>query len=328
MKVETKNISNNSETGSTPVKQKRFVLLANMGAPDSEREMKVFLKRMFNDKAILYAPDFIRTFASIFISNVRYKSSWKKYQRIGGSPLQNSMNKTAADLEELLGADYVVSGVYSYCSPFLFDVVSEFYAQGVRNFEILSMYPQASYSTSGSVQASLDQLKAKFHDIQFCFIEDYYAHPLFINYWTQLIAKKIRQENYSNPYILFSSHAIPQSFIKRGDTYAQKTKKSAELIAGTLNLPYGIGYQSKIGPIEWTRPYSIDLLNELHIKGINELIVVPLSFVNENLETRFDLDTELIPYAKNKLKIEKICRVEIPASDATLVKMFKAFIQK
>ena len=308
--------------------QKRIVFLANMGAPDSEKEMKVFLKRMFNDKAILYAPDFVRAFASTFISNVRYKSSWKKYQLIGGSPLQNSMDKTAADLEQLLGADYAVSSVYSYSAPFLFDVVSELYAQGIRYFEIMSMYPQASYSTTGSVQASLDQLKAKFHDIQFRFIEDYYDHPLFIDYWTQLIAEKIRQENYSNPYILFSSHAIPQSFIKRGDTYAQKMEKSAKLIAGVLNLPYGLGYQSKIGPIEWTRPYTIDLLNELHNEGIDELIVVPLSFVNENLETRFDLDTELIPYAKNKLKIKKICRVEIPASDATLVKMFKGFIQK
>ena len=308
--------------------QKRTVLLANMGAPDSEKEMKVFLKRMFNDKAILYAPDFVRAFASTFISNVRYKSSWKKYQLIGGSPLQNSMDKTAADLEQLLGGDYAVSSVYSYSAPFLFDVVSELYAQGIRYFEIMSMYPQASYSTTGSVQASLDQLKAKFHDIQFRFIEDYYDHPLFIAYWTQLISEKIRQQNYSNPYILFSSHAIPQSFIKRGDTYAQKMEKSAKLIAGALNLPYSLGYQSKIGPIEWTRPYTIDLLNELHNEGIDELIVVPLSFVNENLETRFDLDAELIPYAKNKLKIEKICRVEIPASDATLVKMFKGFIQK
>ena len=325
MKIETEKTS---KTEHIRLNQKRIVLLANMGAPDSEKEMKVFLKRMFNDKAILYAPDFVRAFASSFISNVRYKSSWKKYQLIGGSPLQNSMDKTAADLQQLLGDDYAVSSVYSYSSPFILDMVSELYAQGVRHFEIMSMYPQASYSTTGSVQTSLDQLKAKFHDIQVRFIEDYYTHPLFIDYWTQLIAEKIRQENYSNPYILFSSHAIPQSFIKRGDTYAQKMEKSAKLIAGVLNLPYEIGYQSKIGPIEWTRPYTIDLLKELHSEGIDELIVVPLSFVNENLETRFDLDTELIPYAKNKLKIKRICRVEIPASDATLVRMFKGFIQK
>jgi ferrochelatase len=124
------------------------------------------------------------------ISNVRYKSSWKKYQLIGGSPLQNSMDKTAADLEQLLGADYAVSSVYSYSAPFLFDVVSELYAQGIRYFEIMSMYPQASYSTTGSVQASLDQLKAKFHDIQFRFIEDYYDHPLFIDYGHNLLPKK------------------------------------------------------------------------------------------------------------------------------------------
>jgi ferrochelatase len=304
------------------------VLLANMGAPDSEQEMKVFLKRMFNDKAILYTPYLVRTFVSTLISNVRYKSSWKKYQQIGGSPLQNSMDKTAEELQQLLGSHCLVSSVYSYSKPFIHNKVSELYAQGIRHFEIISMYPQTSYSTTGSVQASLDSLKEKFHDIQFRFIEDYFDHPLFIAYWEKLISKKIKNENYQKPHLLFSAHAIPQSFVKRGDKYAQKMDKSAKLIAEALNLPYGLGYQSKIGPIEWTRPYTTDLLNELHSKGIDELIVVPLSFVNENLETRFDLDTELIPYAKNELKMEKICRIEIPLSDATLVKMFYSFIQK
>lgn len=317
-----------SQATSTNVNKKQAILLANMGAPDSEQEMRVFLKRMFKDKAILFAPALVRAFVSTIISTMRYKSSWKKYLQIGGSPLQQSMDKIAEDLQHMVGSGYIVSSVYSYSEPFIHNKIAELYAQGVRHFQIISLYPQASYSTTGSVQISLDEVKLIFPDIHFQFIEDYYDHPLFVDYWKKLISEKIEQENYKQPHLLFSAHALPQSFVKRGDQYIQKIQKSAQLIAEALNLQFSLGYQSKIGPIEWTRPYTTDLLNEINSQGINEIIVIPLSFVNENLETRYDLDIELIPYAKNTLKINHICRIIIPESDPTLVKLFYGFIQK
>ena len=306
---------------------KRAILLANMGAPISEPDMKVFLKRMFNDKAIIYAPTLVRSVLSTVISNVRYKSSWQKYEQIGGSPLQRSMKKMAADLQLLVGDTALVSAVYSYSEPFIEHKISELYHAGIKDITILSMYPQASYSTTGSVQTSLDVMKAKFADIQFQFIEDYFDNEQFIQYWVRLIQQKIDTEKYQNPTILFSSHAIPQSFIKRGDSYAEKMQVSAQLIASKLNLPYTLGYQSKIGPIEWTRPYTVDALKALSEKGVDEIIVVPLSFVNENLETRFDIDTELIPYGLNDLKLKSICRVVLPDSDEILITMFYSFLK-
>ena len=111
----------------------KAVLLANMGAPVSEKGMKVFLKRMFSDKAILYAPAFVRSVVSTLLSNVRYKSSWKKYLQINGSPLQRSMDKMAVDLQQLLSNDYVVSAVYSYSEPFIEEKIAELYEQGIRD---------------------------------------------------------------------------------------------------------------------------------------------------------------------------------------------------
>ena len=304
----------------------KAVLLANMGAPISEPDMKVFLKRMFNDKAIIYAPTLVRKVLSTVISNVRYKSSWQKYLQIGGSPLQRSMKKMAEDLKLKLENEVYVEAVYSYSEPFIETKIAELYQSGIRYITILSMYPQASYSTTGSVQTSLDTMQAIYPDLQFQFIEDYFDNELFIQYWVRLIQQKIDTEKYQKPTILFSSHAIPQSFIKRGDTYAEKMQVSAQLIASKLNLPYTLGYQSKIGPIEWTRPYTVDALKALSEKSVNEIIVVPLSFVNENLETRFDIDTELLPYGKNELKIDKICRVLLPDSDEILITMFEQFL--
>jgi len=305
----------------------KAVLLANMGAPVSEKGMKVFLKRMFSDKAILYAPAFVRSVVSTLLSNVRYKSSWKKYLLINGSPLQKSMNEMASDLQQLLSNDYVVSAVYSYSEPFIEEKIAELYRQGIREMWVISMYPQASYSTTGSVQTSLDKIQNRFNDIRCCFVEDYFDNEFFINYWKELIRDKIAEMKYTQPYLLFSSHGIPRSFIDRGDLYAEKMNTSARLISESLGWEYSLSYQSKIGPIEWTKPYTIDQLKALHTKGIDEIIVVPLSFINENLETRYDLDTELIPYGLNTLGIKNICRVTLPDSNPYLVKMFREFIK-
>ncbi len=306
----------------------KAILLANMGAPISESNMKVFLKSMFNDKAIIAAPRVVRAVLSTVISTLRYKSSWQKYVLIGGSPLQQSMRKTAEQLQQMVGAQYNVSSVYSYSEPFIEDKISELYATGIKQFTIISMYPQASFSTTGSVQTSLDIMHKKFTDIEFQFVEDYYDNVLFVQYWAKLINQKIAEVGYKNPHLLFSSHAIPQSFLKRGDLYAEKMKTSASLIAQALNLPYNLSYQSKIGPIEWTRPYTVDQLTALHTSKIDEVVVIPLSFVNENLETRFDLDTELIPYGLQELGMKNICRVVIPESDEVLVTMFYNFIMQ
>lgn len=303
---------------------KTVVLLANMGAPLSEKEMKVFLKRMFSDKAIIFAPGLVRWLVSNFISNLRYKSSWKKYLKIGGTPLQRSMDVTASDLQQMLGDKYLVKSVYSYSPPFIENTISEFYARGLTNFIVISMYPQASFSTTGSLDTSIKKVKRDLPELNIKFIEDYYENQNFIGFWTKQITRIINQKQFKKPHLLFSSHAIPQSFIERGDKYAEKMEISARLIANALNLPYSLGYQSKIGPTPWTKPYTVDILTAISEKP--EIVVVPLSFINENLETRFDLDTELIPFALDVLKVERIARVEIPESDKLLIEMFYNFI--
>lgn len=306
----------------------KAVLLANMGAPVSEKSMKIFLKRMFSDKAIIYAPAFVRSIVSTIISNMRYKSSWKKYRMIGGSPLFASMDKAASELKVLLPDDYTVHSVYSYSQPFIQDFVSGLYHSGIKEITVISMYPQASFSTTGSVQTDIDKLKSEFPDIDFLFMEEYFDNEHFIAFWTTQLIQKIKEKSYQKPYLLFSAHAIPQSFIKRGDLYVEKINASAKLISERLNLPYSVGYQSKIGNVEWTKPYTLDHLKELHKQGIDQIIIVPLSFINENLETKYDLDTEIIPYALNEIGIKDICRIKIPESDKNLIKMFYEFIVK
>jgi ferrochelatase len=303
------------------------IILANMGAPTSEKDMRFFLKRMFNDKAILYAPKLVRAFVSSLISTLRYKSSWKKYELIGGSPLLKSMATYSHDLQAKLNKDYVVRSVYSYSQPFIKEEIITLHKQGIKDFFIISMYPQASFSTTGSVQADIQQIKSQYPDVHIEFKEEYFDNQYFIDFWVNQIRTKISSTGYKAPFLLFSSHAIPQSFVKRGDPYVEQLKVSAQLIAKQLNLPFGVSFQSKIGPIAWTKPYTKEFLNELKTKGIDEIIVIPLSFINENLETKYDQDYEIVPFARQELGIKNICRVELPLSDKIIVDMFIKFIE-
>ncbi len=307
---------------------KTAVLLVNMGAPVSEQGMRLFLRRMFRDRAIIQSPAPVRYLFSELVSRIRYKSSWRKYLSIGGSPLLVSMNKTASGLRKMLGSRYVVVCAYSYSEPFIGNEIADLAMDGIDDFIVISMYPQGSFSTTGSISAVIDKARASFPEIQIRFVEDYSDHPLFVRFWTKQIKAKMEEAGYKNPFLLFSAHAIPRKLVEQGDSYTQKTGKSAELIAGALDLPYGVGYQSKVGPVSWTRPSVAEQLKKLSVRNVDEIILVPLSFVNENLETSYDLDTELIPYAINKLKIRNISRVRIPESDENLLEMYLGFIRQ
>lgn len=304
----------------------KAVLLANMGAPTSEKEMKIFLSRMFRDKAIIYASLPVRLLLSFFISNSRYKSSWKKYLQIGGSPLQSSMNKMKAGIENLLPDEYLVRCVYAYSPPLIQDEVTALFHSGIVDFTIIPMYPQASFSTTGSLETEIKQLKTKLGNIKIRLVDDYFENQHFITFWAEQIRAKLIETGYSKPYLLFSAHAIPQSFIERGDTYADKIQTSARLISAELNLPYSVSFQSKIGKMEWTKPYTIEHLKELHNNKINQIVMIPISFINENLETKYDLDHEIIPYSEKETGISNICRLTIPESNDLLIKMFYEFI--
>lgn len=304
----------------------KVVLLANMGSPESEKDMKIFLCKMFRDKAIINTPWSIRFLLSVFISNFCYKKSWKKYMQIGGSPLYNAMHILKNDLQKQLLNEYSVMDVYSYSKPFIKDELIKQYKSGIKDFIIIPMYPHESFSTTGSLLYSINNVKKRYKDINIQFVRGYFNNHYFIKFWVSLIHSQIINSNFSNPYLLYCAHAVPKPHIKRGDLYAKSINISSQLISAELNLPYSICYYSKMGRIKWTEPDCINHLIELHKKNINQIIVIPISFLNENLETLYDLDVKIIPYSLKNIGIKDICRINIPNSHPLLVKMFYELI--
>ncbi len=299
----------------------KAVLLVNMGSPSSEQEMKIFLRRMFQDKSIVKANFILRQMFSHLISTFRCKNSWKKYQKIGGSPLLKSMNKIKTSLEKSMSDNYTFHCAYSYSEPFIDAVMQKLYSKGVREFIVLPMYPHECFSTTGSISNFISGFKLKHTDCIIKSITNYYKIRDVITFWEELIQKHISEKNYTNPHLLFSAHAIPEYQIADGDTYTKHIAENAQLIAEKLNMAYSICYQSKIGRIKWIGPNIFNALTELNTQHTEQVIIVPISFLNENLETLYDLDIEIIPKAE-KMEFKQISRIILPETNHLLIRTF------
>lgn len=306
----------------------RGVLLTNMGGPESQKELKVFLSRMFNDPFILPYGNAVRKLLAWIISTARYKKSWKKYELIGGSPLVESMRKTTKALQAELGNSYLVKYAFSYSNPDISHSLAEFKTQGISEITVIPLYPQSSYTTTSSVLSDLKKVTDNDPFFKLTVQGEFYNHPGFISFWVKNIQKHVDATEIINPTLVFSAHSIPEYHILNGDTYQENTLKSAALIADKMGYHYEAAFQSGMRRGTWIGPDVKEHLKLLAEEGIDNLVLIPISFVHENLETRFDLDLELLPYAKEVLGFSNVSRVQLPEADPLFISMLAEIVQK
>ncbi len=301
------------------------ILLINMGSPSSQKEMKEFLLNMLSDKAILPFPTIPRKILAFMISNIRHRSSWEKYELIGGSPLKAAMTAIQGDLTTELDKNYHLYTAYSYSKPSIKNAAKYFSEKGITDIKVLSMYPHTSITTTGSIETDIEKAKKSFPELNFSIYGPYAMHKKYLEYCVSLIVETAAKNHFTHPTLVFSAHAIPSYLLERGDTYVEELKEAAQEMAKQMEAPYRLAFQSKIGRVEWVGPDTKDLLKDLKKEGCDQIIMVPISFINENLETLYDLDVEIIPYAK-EIGIKEICRVQLPPSHPILIDTFKQII--
>jgi ferrochelatase len=282
---------------------------------------------MFKDPFILPFGKLGRNLLSFIISNTRYKKSWKKYLAIGGSPIIEATIQTQKALQEKLGGNYNIKIAFSYTAPLIKDAIQAFINEGINQLTIIPLYPQASYSTTDSVQADINRAVASDKDVEINFIREFFAHPLFINFWANLIKDHIIQNHSVEPVLLFSAHSIPKALVDKGDTYPQAIQSCAKAIAEFLDCKWQVAYQSGMKRNEWIGPDSNVVIKDLASHNVSDIIIIPISFVNENLETLYDIDQKISPAAKDLSGITKISRVMIPTADPEFINLLCGLVK-
>ncbi|MBE9032032.1 ferrochelatase [filamentous cyanobacterium LEGE 11480] len=306
------------------------VLLLNLGGPDKLEDVRPFLYNLFADPEIIRLPSpLLQAPLAWLISTLRAGKSQENYKKIGGgSPLRRITEEQAQAMRDRLkemGHDVSIYVGMRYWHPFTEEAVAEIKRDKIDKVIILPLYPQFSISTSGSSFRLLEQLWNSDPDlkqVEYTVIPSWYDFPGYLQTMAQLIGKRIDStEDPDNAHVFFSAHGVPVSYVEEaGDPYRDEMEACTSAIMKTLNRPnnYTLAYQSRVGPVEWLQPYTDEAIEDLAEKGVAELVVVPVSFVSEHIETLEEIDMEYREVAE-EAGIKNFARVPAPDTDPTFI---------
>jgi ferrochelatase len=280
------------------------VLLLNLGGPDQLEDVRPFLFNLFSDPEIIRLRfPWLQKPLAWLISTMRVRKSQENYRQIGGgSPLRRITEEQALVLQDQLQQKGQEAHVYvgmRYWHPFTEEAIARIKRDQIEHLIILPLYPQFSISTSGSSFRLLKKLWQQdpvLNQIQHTVIPSWYDRPGYIRAMADLIAAELDQfPNSDQVYIFFSAHGVPLSYVEEaGDPYRQEIEDCTALIMQALDRPnpHVLAYQSRVGPVEWLKPYTEDAIQELGTQGVQDLVVVPISFISEHIETLQEIDME------------------------------------
>lgn len=280
----------------------RAVLFLQLGGPETLDDVPAFLYRLFSDPDVIRVrPALLRKGIAAAIAVGRKKASRALYASIGGgSPIRRLTEAQAAGTEKLLtasGRGAVVRAAMTCSAPLVEDVVRDLAASGVRRFLALPLYPQYSLTTTkGALERSRAAVRRFAPNARLDELGSFPAHPLFV----EAHAEGIREEAAKFPdprpeaiQLVFSAHSIPKKLVTRErDPYPSEVEASMRAILELLAWtgPATLAYQSKLGPIEWLGPATSEVLAELGRRRERQVLVVPIAFVTDHVETLQEID--------------------------------------
>lgn len=311
---------------------KTAVLLLQMGGPDSIEAVEPFLANLFSDRDIIrIGPAFLQPLIARFIARRRAPKSEAFYAKIGGrSPIRDLTELQARSLEALLGAEFRCFVAMRYWKPSTIEALAAIRRAGISRIIALSLYPHYSRATTGSSVAELKRVLAQAGvDFSVSYIDRFYDHPLYI----EALATRIEDELARFPdreetRILFSAHSLPQSFIEKGDPYLNHILATVRLVMERIgDIDYHLAFQSRAGPVKWLEPSTEEMLKKLAAAGCENLLVVPISFVSDHIETLYEIDIQYAEEAR-ALGIDNFRRIPALNDSPQFIACLADLVQK
>jgi protoporphyrin/coproporphyrin ferrochelatase len=288
-------------------KKRVGIVLFQLGGPDSLEAVEPFLMNLFLDPDIipLGAAGFLRWPIAKLISSRRSIPVAKKYSEIGRrSPIRALTERQRVGLGAALAPyiDPVAVVAMRYWRPTTQDAVDALRAAGkIDELVLLPLYPHYSYATTLSSMKEWRRIYGQPKpEIPERVVESFYDHPLYIQALVQRIGSVLRQfPDSSRIHLVFSAHGLPMSLVEKGDPYPQQIEETVRLTTelGTKIYPawpkiHLLCYQSRVGPAKWLQPPFTGTLERLGHEGVKEMLVVPISFVTEHIETLHEINIE------------------------------------
>ena len=293
-------------------RKKTAVVLFQLGGPDSLEAVEPFLYNLFCDPDIIDVPGaflFRKSLAKL-ISSLRAPKVRELYKNIGGrSPILPQTEEQAESLKLALQKRGITTDVLiamRYWNPTTTDVVESLRKKGIEEVVLLPLYPHFSRATTGSSVNEWKRVvkREKAGDISTKLVKSYYDHPLYIEAIVGNLKRAIERvpkDERKHIQLVFSAHGTPLKLVREGDPYSQHIRATYELVIekGNFGLPNCLCFQSKVGPQKWLEPSLTQTIEQLAREKTSHMIVIPVAFVTEHIETLSEINIEAREEANN-----------------------------
>ena len=284
---------------------KTGIVMMNLGGPATLDEVEPFLLELFADREIIQLP--LQRWLGPFIARRRTPKVRNLYAAIGGgSPILRYTEAQGSGMVARLDrispdtAPHRFYVAFRYTRPSSDDALRAMHADGVERAVAFTQYPQFSCSTTGSSLNELWRAASRTglrHAFQWSIIDRWPVHPGFINAMTETVRDGLSRfdpADRDKVLILFSAHSLPLDVIDRGDSYPQEVGASVQRVVEQLGRanPYMLVYQSDVGPVRWLGASTERVLRRLGARGQKHVLVVPIAFTSDHIETLSELDRE------------------------------------
>jgi ferrochelatase len=272
------------------------IVFLNMGGPDSLATVRPFLYNLFSDREIIQlGPRFLQPIIAWAISRRRAAKSRAAYAKIGGkSPLASITRVQAKAVEQLLNKKlqenvFCLAGM-RYWNPRTPDVLHNMKDRGISKVLGLSLYPHYSRATSGSSISEFERCAGRL-GLETHIMGSFPDHPGYVAALADIVQEGIKKvKDKEKLALVYSAHSLPKSMVEEGDPYVDHLYRTITVLEELIGLKGHLCYQSRSGPVEWLEPATDILLNELAEKGFHSLLVLPISFVSDHVETLYEID--------------------------------------
>jgi ferrochelatase len=281
------------------------VVLLNLGGPDSLDAVEPFLFNLFSDPDIIDFPGsfLFRKRLAKLISTRRAPTVEKQYAKIGGKSPIKKFNLRQAELLEARLKERLPAKVFvamRYWHPSTDEAIDAIVAEGIEKVVLLPLYPQFSKATTVSSVKEWEKrvkdrgLTGKF-DV--AAIDHYHTDDQYVQAIVERINEGLERfpdELRGQVTIVFSAHGTPMKLVRSGDPYSVHIKETVATVMakGGYAQPSTLCYQSKVGPLKWLTPSTPDTIKRLAAEGVRHMLIVPIAFTSDHLETLFELNIE------------------------------------
>ena len=297
------------------------IVLFQLGGPDSLEAVEPFLFNLFCDPDIIPIPivgGLLRKPLARYIARKRAPHVAEHYRDIGGgSPIGQLTARQGAALAAALRPDFdpLVAIAMRYWRPTTEDAVAQIRAASLDQIVLLPLYPHFSYATTlsslkewnrcyratsspsapPSSPSSTSPTSSTFDSPPIRTVGDFHRHPLYIEALVDRINSTFRHfDSPGEVHLVFSAHGIPLSLVKKGDPYPQQIESTVRAVVerGAWPNPHTLCFQSRVGPMKWLEPATTATLARLGSEGVKRVLIVPVAFVTEHVETLHEINIE------------------------------------